>query len=70
MCSCGVCDAGAAKNPAHFSWNQMDPKKCKQMTSDRNMMRYDEMKWTNKNVPKHCQMAQMKDNKNISPSDN
>jgi hypothetical protein len=27
------------------------------------------MKWTNKNVPKHCQMAKMENNQYISPSD-
>ena len=69
MHTCGECDARAAKNPAHFSLNQMDPKKCKKMTSDQNMMRFDEMKWTNKIVPKHCQMAKMEDNQYISPTD-
>ena len=47
----------------------MDPKKCKKITSDQNMMCYDEMQWTNKIVPKHCQMAKMEDNQYISPSD-
>jgi hypothetical protein len=57
------------KIPHTFSLNQMDPKKCKKMTSHQNMMRFDGMKWTNKNVPKHCQMAKMENNQYISPSD-
>ena len=44
--------------------------KTRRSLHNQNMMLFDEMKWTNKNVPKHCQMAKMKDNKNISPYDN